>query len=236
MARHQLLRLGGWAALGLAVLAGCQHTPNRVPDSTSATEPNVQLKPAQVADVQVAMARTLEARGEVAEAAATYAEALKHDPNRADACVRLAILSAQQGQVAESTEFYNRALKLQPENPDIYCNFGYTLYLQHRWPEAEQALRQCLTLSPEHQRAHNNLGMLLARTGTDAAAMQEFRQAGCSEADARVNLAYALSLNGDWQQARRGYEEALALQPSCDVARKGLADLTTVAAKMLTAE
>ena len=234
MARNRRRRFGGLAALGLALLAGCQHAPHSGVGSFSAVdnEPNVRLTPIQVADVQVALARTLESRGEAAEAAQAYAEALKHDPSRADACVRLAVLSAQRGQFAESTEYYGRALKLQPENPDIYCNLGYTLYLQHRWPEAEQALRQCITLKPDHQRAHNNLGMLLARTGPDAAALQEFRQAGCSEADTRVNLGYALSLNGDWQQARRGYEEALAMQPSSDAARRGLADMTAVAAKL----
>jgi Tfp pilus assembly protein PilF len=192
----------------------------------------VRLNQSQVADVQAAFARTLERRGETEPAMQAYAEALKNDPKLADACTRLAVLSARQGQFAEAAELYARALKLQPDNPDIYCNLGYTLYLQHRWPEAEQALRQCLTLRPDHQRAHNNLGLVEARTGRDAKALQEFQQAGCSEADARINLAYAQSLNGTWADARGNYESALTLQPSSEAAKKGLANLTAVTAKL----
>src|SRR4051794_22702191 len=123
MVRDRARGLSGLAALGMVLFAGCQHGPQRPAGSFSSpdTEPNVKLTPAQVADVQVALARTLEARGEAGEAMQAYAEALKKDPGRADACVRLAILSARQGQFAESAEYYGRALKLQPENPDIYC-------------------------------------------------------------------------------------------------------------------
>jgi Flp pilus assembly protein TadD len=221
-------------ALGLALLAGCQHGPHTAPGSfpPPAAEPNVRLSQNQVADVQAAFARTLEQRGEIEPAIQAYTEALKNDPKLADACVRLAALSARQGQFAESAELYARALKLQPNNPDIYCDMGYTLYLQDRWTEAVQTLRQCLTLKPDHQRAHNNLGLVQARTGRDAEALQEFRLAGCSEADARVNLAYAQSLNGTWPDARRNYEEALALQPSSEAAKKGLANLTALTAKL----
>ena len=234
MVRSQTGCVCGAFVFGLSLLGGCNSAPRTGAGSfpPPATESAAHLSQAQVADVQVALARTIEARGEAGQAMQAYAEALKHDPKRADACVRLAILSAQQGQFAESAELYGRALKLQPENPDIYCNLGYSLYLQHRWGEAEQGLRQCLALKPDHQRAHNNLGLVLARAGRDAEALREFQQAGCSEANARVNLAYALTLNGAWPEARRNYEQALALQPSLEAARNGLDDLTTVAAKL----
>jgi Tfp pilus assembly protein PilF len=226
-------RFGGLAALGLALLAGCQHDPYRpIGPQPGAPDPNVRLTPPQVADVQVAMGRTLEGRGNAAEAAQAYLEALKRDPNRVDAIMRLAILYAQQGQLEDSTELYNRALKLQPKNPDIFCNLGYSLYLSHHWTEAEQALRQCLALKSDHACAHNNLGLLLARTERDKEALAEFRLAGCSEADARANLAYAVALKGDLKQARQDYEQALALQPNSDAARKGLADVVAVSARM----
>lgn len=234
MARNARQILVAFSALCLVLPVGCQSVPNRPsfapPGSDS--EPNVRLTSHQVADIQIAFGRTLEARGEIAGAAQAYIDALKNDASRADACVRIAKLSAQQGKSVEAADYYYRAIKLQPDNADIYCDVGYTHYLQHEFPDAEQAFRKCLSLNPDHARAHNNLGLLLGRTQREAEALSEFRQAGCSETDAYANLAYALALNGSLQQARSGYERALALQPKSDAAQRGLSELNALAAKL----
>src|SRR5438874_2559495 len=55
------------------------------------------LRDSQVADVQVALGRSLEHSGDLARAQAAYQEALNHDPARADACERLAVVCDRQG-------------------------------------------------------------------------------------------------------------------------------------------
>jgi Tfp pilus assembly protein PilF len=172
--------------------------------------------------VQVALARTIETRGEVRQAVAVYTEAVRLDPTRADAWSRLAILSDKEGDFAESEKYHARALELQPQNADFYCNRGYSLYLQERWAEAEVALKRAITLNPDHRRARNNLGLVQARTGQAPAALASFQAAGCARAEAHTNLAYGLTLCGDWSGARTQYELALRHAPNSEGARKGL--------------
>jgi Tfp pilus assembly protein PilF len=190
------------------------------------------MTPQQVADVQVAYGRTLEKQGLVPQAMKAYSDALKHDQTRADACVRLAVLSDREGKFSESLPLYRRALKLQPANPDLYCNMGYSLYLQHHWNEAEMNLRQAIALAPDHQRSHVNLGLVLSHTGRAEEAMVEFSQGGCTVADAHSNIAFAMTLERHYAQAREHYLAALAENSHSDSARTGLKELEVLLARV----
>jgi Tfp pilus assembly protein PilF len=184
-----------------------------------------------VADIQVALGRSLERRGQYEEALAAYADALKRDPASGDVCLRMAILYDRQGQFNQSQEFYQKALANHPGSAYIFCDRGYSLYLQHCWTEAEMNLRQAIALQPGDVRAHNNLGLLLAHTNRGDEALVEFRRAGCKEADAQANLAFALTLDRHWAEARTHYEYALAEDNSSDHAKKGLDELNSLLAK-----
>jgi Tfp pilus assembly protein PilF len=186
----------------------------------------------QTADVQVAMGRSLEKQGDGPRALTAYQDALKHDPSRGDAALGAARLLDQQGKFAESEEYYRKADAAQPGSANVACNRGYSLYLQRRWPEAEAALRQALARQPDHQTAHNNLGLVLASTGRPDEALSEFRKAGLSEADARVNLAFALTLQESWPEARAQYEQALGADPSSAPAKRGLEELRVLMTRL----
>lgn len=227
-----------WApvAIGLALAAGCSHPgrPTQRALSTGA-EPTAQLTPAQVTDMQAALAQVMGNRGELGPAAAAYAEILKKDPKRADLWLKLAVLHDKQGKYDESLEFYRKAQALQPDSANLYCNLGYSYYLQQRWNESEQCLMYAVQLQPDHKRAWNNLGLALARTGRGGDAMTAFAKAGCRPADAHINLAYCLALGGSFPEARQNYEKALAIDAASDAARTGLENLNRIAARMNTA-
>jgi Flp pilus assembly protein TadD len=189
------------------------------------------MKTRQLADVQVALGRSLETEDETAQAITAYKDALRLDPSRADAGLRLAILYDKEGKFTESLPLYQKALAAYTGNPDIFCDMGYSLYLQRRYGEAETNLRQALALAPEHVRAHTNLGLVLAHSGQPEEAVAEFRRAGCTEADAQINLAFALTLENNWAEAGRRYEMALAVDSSSTAARKGLQELDSVVAR-----
>src|SRR5262245_60952240 len=198
------------AALGLTLLAGClsgNPRPNPASLLPGAGEPSPPLRASQVADVQVAMGRTLEKRGSTEQAQEMYQKALKQDPSRTDAYGRLAVLHDRQGKFKESEELYRKALATRPDDAGLLCNRGYSLYLQRRWAEAEAALRRALALAPGHRRAQNNLGLVLAQVGRHEEALASFRRAGCTEADAHVNLAFVLTLRRSWPEARGHYEQ-----------------------------
>jgi Tfp pilus assembly protein PilF len=228
MIPSRCVRVGWVAILGVALLPGCR-TGRPAADDGVGPAP---LSGHQTADVQVAMARTLEGRGEGQEATRYYAEAARNDPKRADAWGRLAILYDKEGKFAESEEAYRRATELQPNNADTLTNFGYSLYLQQRWPEAEAALGRAIAIKPDHQRAHNNLGLVMARTGRTQEALAAFQRAGCSTPDAHTNVAYASTLSGDFAAASSYYKRVLELDPASETARKGLEGIDALAAKL----
>ncbi len=215
--------------LVLGCLGGCLHTP-AVPGPLTSNDSAPDAH--QAADIQVAMGRAMEMQGDSSRALTAYQEALKRDPSRGDAALRIAAALDQEGKFAESAEYYRKAEAAQPNSADVACNRGYSLYLQQRWADAEASLRQALARQPDHRRAHNNLGLVLARAGRPDEALAEFRRAGLDEADARANLAFALTLEKDWPEARAQYERALTADPSSSSAKKGLQELNAVQARL----
>ncbi len=222
-------------ALSAAFLSGCGHLP-----ATQATpagpaplpaEPTAKVGPHEAANVKVEYAHMMEKHGDLVAALATYQEAHTQDPSNLDALLGLARVYDAQGRFTESMDCYRKAEVTKPKNTKVACNYGYSLYLQGRHAEAEAALRQALARQADNAPAHTNLGLVLARTGRRAEAIAEFRRAGCGPADAHVNVAFALTLEKAWPEARAEYEKALALDSSSAAAKKGLKDLETVVAR-----
>jgi Flp pilus assembly protein TadD len=210
---------------GCALLAGCQGTGPvqhiaRAPAPPAENLPKLTV--AQQADLQVAFARTLEKTGTGDQAIATYEDALRKDPKRADALDRLAVINARKGQFDQAVVLHKKAVALQPNNADFVCNLGYCYYLQQRWAEAEMQFRKAVELAPTHSRAMNNLGLVLARTERTKEALTAFRRAGCSEADAHSNLAFGLTLQNSYKDAQQHYARAHQLDPASGPAEKGL--------------
>lgn len=231
--------LGRRLALGLLILAtiaplGCVQpgARRRAYESTSIlnTGPSPKLNKRQSADVEIALGRSLEEAGNLADAETAYRNALTKDSKRADAEQRLAILADERGDQAEAERRFERALSLAPKNPEILCDRGYNLYLQRRWAEAEATLRKALAADPRHARSRSNLALVLAQQGDDDAALAEFIKAGCDPADARSNLALTQAMRGSLEEARKSYAEALAAKPRLAEARDGLRAVNLAAA------
>jgi Tfp pilus assembly protein PilF len=165
-----------------------------------------------------------------------YLDAAKQDPANVDALLGAARLLDGQGRFAESADYYHKAHDAQPKSAKVACNQGYSLYLQGHFADAEKSLRQALALEPDNGPAHTDLGLVLAHAGRSSEALAEFHKAGCDEADARVNLAFALTLKKAWPEARAEYQRALAADPSSAAAKKGLQDLEAVMAKAAPAQ
>jgi len=176
----------------------------------------------------MARARSLVEKGQIEQAIGIYQDVVKQDNSRPDAYHRLAILHDMKGECDKARGFYHAALERDSRNAEVLCDFGYSCYLQRRWREAEEHLSQAIALQPDMARAHNNLGLLLARTGRQDGAMTEFARGGCTEADARANLAFALTLEQQWVAARQQYELALAVDSTSRAAQKGLDALRSV--------
>jgi Tfp pilus assembly protein PilF len=212
--------------LALGLLGGCSTAAFRPKEKASRslldTGPSDKVTSRQSADIQVALGRTMEEEGKPEEARPAYLAALKKDPNRADAELRLAIIDDRNGDHKAADKHFARALKLQPKNPEILCDQGYSLYLRRSWADAETSLKQALAIDKAHTRSHMNLALVLARQGDDKGALAEFARAGCDPSDARANLGLVLGLEGRFEEARREYALALVAKPGSSQAKEGL--------------
>ena len=236
-------------AAGLACLSGCQSfsipglKQNKQPIAATSTLPHLEndgLAPAasgtgstltdkQRAGVQMFVASQFESSNEPDRAVQAYREVIQKDPECAGAYHRLAILRDKAGKHDESFKLFHDAIRRDPKNPEIHCDLGYSLYLQRRWQDSENSLRRAIALRPNHNRAHNNLGLVLARTDRHQDALREFSQVGCTEAEARANLAHALLLESRWAEAEAQCERALASRNLTPQMHSKLSRLRTVA-------
>ena len=186
----------------------------------------------QDANVQVAMGRTAELEGDLDTAMAAYHEALKNDPHRADANQRLAVVHDRLGEFQESAGYYAKALAAAPGDAEIFCDKGYSLYLQRRWAEADVCLRQAIALKPRLPEPTTTCGLLLARDGKVDEALAEFGRGRTAPCRAHQNVAFVMSTERRWDEARRQYELAIAANPASTTARERLAELGKVSEKL----
>ncbi len=227
MSRRDPIRMASMlTAAVLALASGCAQTSDRArehaPASVLDSGPQPRVTRRQAADVEVAVARSAEEQGQLAEAEAGYLAALKKDRDRGDAEARLAVILDRKGETAAADKHFARALKLRPKDPDVLCDRGYSLYVRRRWSESEASLKKALALDPAHARSHANLALVHARQGRNEKALAEFARAGCDPSDARANLGLVLAMEGRFEDARREYALALEAKPASARAREGL--------------
>ncbi|MHC4403214.1 MAG: tetratricopeptide repeat protein [Planctomycetota bacterium] len=233
-ARSRFPSAAAYLAFLLSSLAGCQTAdktadklglqkpPRQSPLAEFSELPSEAISAEQKADVQMAIAQSLERQGARDQAINAYREVVRNDDSRADALHRLAVLYDGKGDFETSWQFYRTALSQDPNNAELLCDWGYRCYLHRDFQQAEAFLRKAISLKDGFARAHNNLGLLLGRAGRCDEALYEFAKAGCSEADARSNLAIALSLEGRSEAAREQFELAVRGGSTSDAARVGL--------------
>lgn len=186
--------------------------------------------------VQMAVALSMERQGKTDEALGIYRDVIAKDKRQTTAYHRLAVLHEKQGDAASALKYYREALQCDPKNAEVQCDYGYCCYLRRDWKTGETSLRKAVELQPGLARAHNNLGLLLARTGREDEALQEFFKAGCAEPAARANLALALTIERRFPEAEQQYQRALAADPNLKPAQEGLAALRTMRERSLSVD
>ena len=180
---------------------------------------------AQKADMQLTMIQTLERQGQL-DLAIEAGEELEAKPKkRADVAHRLAVLYDKKGNVKQADKCYKLAVARAPKNAEILCDYGYSQYLRGNTAEAEKLLAQAIKYNPRLVRAHNNLALVMAHTNRPDAALAASSKAGCSEAQARVNLANALMWDRKLPEAESQLKLALKADPGSKPAGKALRQL-----------
>ncbi len=167
----------------------------------------------------------LQGSGHVPEAIRHYEQALRLDPDLADAHVNLANALMQSGRIPEAIEHYEQVLWVKPGFSKGHNDFGIALARLGRLTEAISHYEQALRIKPDFFEAHNNLGNALLQSGRIQEAIEQFKQALAIKpdfADAHCDLGNAFLQEGKIDEAIPHYEQALRIKPDLVEAHNSL--------------
>lgn len=170
--------------------------------------PGVVVVPAPEADparTQLAAGRALLARGEMVGATVALREALRLQPDLAEARAGLGLALYAMGDLDAAVDELRRLLRARPDMNDARLTLAAALVARQDWPAARAELETALAAQPDLAQAHFTLGVVRYAQGDLTAAIAAYRQVLAREPrahDARYNLALVLKL------ARRDAEAA----------------------------
>ncbi len=162
-------------------------------------------------------------RGRYQEAIKEFNKVLSIDPHNIKAYNGRGISFDQLGENTKAVEDYRIALSLDAKLDYVLNNLCYSMALQGKSDEAIQACKQALHLNKNNNRIYNNLGMAYAINGDYQQAYTQFETAaGGDKAAAHLKLAVICYERANFQIAADHYRRALLLNPSLEMAKKGL--------------
>jgi Flp pilus assembly protein TadD len=158
----------------------------------------------------------LEEHGNLDEAMAHFAKAIRIKPDYALAHYNMAEVLARQEKFEEAMAYNLEALRIKPDYPKPYNSLGTIYARQGKIDQAMLHFYKALKLSPYYASVHNNLGALLARQGKLDEAIAQLSEALRilpDYAKAHNNLGEALMRSGKINQAAFHLHQALKLKP-----------------------
>ena len=111
------------------------------------------------------------------EAEKEYRDAIRINPNYADAHNNLGNLLKNLKRYEEAEKEYREAIKINPDYAYTHNNLGNLLQNLKRYEEAENEYREAIKINPDYAEIHNNLGNLLQNLKRYEEAEKEYREA-----------------------------------------------------------
>ena len=168
--------------------------------------------------------------GDLSRAEDLYRELLEGDPDHAEALFGLGEIATLGGHNEDAAGLIRRAISLEGSRAQYYFGLGCALHALADHAGAAQAYRDALRLDPAHVAAHMNLGAILqeqaevAASGTQQLdeAVSHFRAVRDlvpGNAEAWMNLGYAMARQRRLDEALQCYDRSLELDPQLAEAR-----------------
>lgn len=154
---------------------------------------------------------TLQRQGQLEAAIAAYQEAIRFNPNLAEAHLNMGVALAAQGKLQEAIAAYQEAIRANPNLAEAHHNLGNSLALQGKLTEAIQEYQAAIEINPNYAKAHYNLGNALARQGERQEAIAQWQQAiriNPDFAEAYANLGLVLNRQGQRREAVQALKKA----------------------------
>jgi aspartate beta-hydroxylase len=112
--------------------------------------------------------------GRIAQAEASYRDALSAAPDTPEALNFVAMCALGRGELAEAQRMLERAAELEPEQPEIWKSLGLVHLGADRATDALAAFDRALQLDPDHFVARLHRGAALERLGRTYDAMASY--------------------------------------------------------------
>ena len=157
-------------------------------------------------------------------------DAVRHAPAHPEPLRYLAILQLHTRRAPLAVQTLRRALALAPDDALLHSDLGNALAATGASEDALASWRDACRLDPAQATAWFNLGRNLQLRGDTDAAIDALQQAARLAPDllpATVLLGDALVHAGRLDDAAARYRAALALQPACGDAWRGLSNIKT---------
>lgn len=200
-------------------LAARRQTPAEAPEASTVTAAESQrafMDPTSKASAAYDA-------GDYQTALSQYEEAVKRNPQDAEAVNNLAQVLVKLGRTAEALPHLERACALVPKKWSYRFNLARALGLLQRWDESIASYRQAQQLYPDDYVTTFNVALALHKKGDEAAAVEEYLKAialNPDEASYRMALAISYEALQKRQDAAASYSEYLRLSPNASDAEK----------------
>jgi len=145
-----------------------------------------------------------------------YREAIKINPNHAEAHNNLGVLFADLKRFEEAEKEYREAIKINPNLVEAHNNLGVLFADLKRYEEAEEEYREAIRINPDLAQAHNNLGILLSNLKRFEEAEKEYREAiriNPDVAGTHHNFGALLANLKRFEEAEKEYRDAVRINP-----------------------
>ncbi|MGA1867944.1 MAG: tetratricopeptide repeat protein [bacterium] len=152
--------------------------------------------------------------GQPQKAIAAIEDALRSDPNYADAYNHAGNIFLNQGDMNKAALNFERTIKIDPLNSSAYNNLGLIYSKQGKMQLALEHFQEAAALDPDNPEAHNNLGGIYLGKGNYHEAVTECTKALTLRPDykkALINLGIAYFYLRDYTQAEHAYRRVLEL-------------------------
>ena len=176
----------------------------------------------------LASAKSLQRRGDLAGAEAAYRKLLVAVPDHPEVLNNLGNVLRALKRPDDALECLERADRSRPDHPIILTNLGLALADLRRFGDAAARHRRALALDATFAPAHNNLGLALKELGQLTESEASYRRAlelNPRFAEALSNLGNLLRGEERLQEAVACFRQALEIKPEFFDARHNLANV-----------
>ena len=179
-------------------------------------------------EVHTTMASLYLAKHDVPLARQSFAKALQIDPMSVDALAGLINIDVTEKKFADARRRVEARLAIDPRNPQVLLLAGSTYSALGDPQRAEAAFRQVITIDPSNLEAYGRLALkYVAERRLDEAKGQfeELARREVKPVGATTMTGMILEIQQKPEEARKKYEQALAIDPEAPIAANNLAML-----------